>query len=174
MEASRMIGDGPEKGAPSGLGNFGHRAKGDGLIRVQDAALDAADICVLSLQRQLFHSFCWPNGRVWSTALTEANQQFGHTDAGAVWEAVLLQVEAMRTTRRSMFTFSNPQCQHCRQVLTGDERHLAYTLRALRRRQPGWAMTHALCLCEGNDPGRYLQAKAMLAGLIECAALRPL
>lgn len=95
-----------------------------------------------------------------------ASERFGNGNGMSIWRAVLAQVQLMRHARHTCFSFSNPLCTGCRQVLTADERQLAFTLKAIRQWRPDGAQTHAIILCEGGDVTPFMQATQDLARLL--------
>jgi hypothetical protein len=128
--------------------------------------LDSADLCVLAIQRHLFHSFAQPERQGWMTALVTAITAMGDDIGPRLFAAVTAQVQAMRQARGAMFVYSDPHCPHCRQSLTPDETLLATCLRTLRQGRLETAGRHALILCEGEPPTRFLDATAGVVALL--------
>ena len=135
-------------------------------MRLNRAGLELVEISVLALQRAFFQSFAIPESQSWMHGADTASERFGAKDGMSIWRAVLTQVQQMRHARQSCFSFSNPQCAVCCQMLTADERQLAFTLKAIRQGQLDWARTHAMILCEGGEVAPFIQATQDLARLL--------
>lgn len=135
-------------------------------MRLDRAGLDLVEISVLAVQRSFFQSFATPASQSWMHGADIASERFGERNGMSIWRAVLAQVQQMRLARQSCFSFSNPLCAVCRQVLTADERQLAFTLKAIRQGRSDWARTHAMILCEGGEVGPFIQATQDLAHLL--------
>jgi hypothetical protein len=129
-----------------------------GDTRIEDLGLDRFAHLTLALLRYYCQTFAAPPSQGWLQALEIATRHAGSDRAPALCYDLLAIIQALRASRRSVFTFSNPNCPCCRPIVTAEERQLLATLDALRRGHRGQAATHALLVCEGQPAERLLEA----------------
>ncbi|MEM6546285.1 MAG: hypothetical protein AAF713_00915 [Pseudomonadota bacterium] len=132
-------------------------------VSVREARLDRAEQDVLHSARLFFQTFAVPESHSWIAALQDAQRRF-HPQHGldVAWR-ILAAIQAMRTSRKSTFSFNNPCCPQCALGLSQHERQFIGVLAALRCRQRSVAETHAMLLCEGNATAPLLEAMAVLS-----------
>lgn len=135
-------------------------------ISVQNAELDQDERIVLEMMRHLFQSFAQPASQGWLNAFYVGMDHFPEDNAANITLATLAVVQNMRTSRREVFRFSNPNCRTCSKILSEDERQLIGVVAATRRGARSCAHAHALMLCEGNDTAPMLQAAVQLSHLL--------
>ena len=95
-------------------------------------------------------------------AMDVARQACGDQGAGFAMK-VFEAMKAVRTTRKSTFTFSSPTCPGCSEILTEHERRMLLALAAIRVGKIGVAQLELMMLCEGNDVGHVIEAFAAVA-----------
>jgi hypothetical protein len=162
------------------------RALRVGETRLEALGLDGFAHLTLLLLRRYCQTFAIPQSQGWLGALEVATRHSGPDRAPSLCHDLLVVIQALRASRRSVFTFSNPDCQCCRSVVTAEERQLLAMIEALRRGHGGQAATHALLVCEGQTAEGLLAAarrylarhdlpEASAAGLSDrrCAASWP-
>jgi len=117
---------------------------------LEDAGLDPFEMLTLQMLRFFFQTFACPASHSWVYAMDVARQACGE-QGGAFALKVLDAMKAVRTTRKSTFTFSSPTCPGCSEILTEHERRMMCALAAVRVGKIGVARLELLMLCEGND-----------------------
>jgi hypothetical protein len=127
---------------------------------------DSTACAVLTVQRHLCRSFAQPGTQGWMSGLIIAIESFGSGTGPALFATIAAQMQAMRQARGALFTYADPLCPGCRARMTPDEQQLTLCLRALRQGRVAAAGRHALVLCEGEPPTRFLDATAQLADLL--------
>ena len=113
---------------------------------------------VLCVMRCYFASYARPQSIGWEAGMDHAVKLFGEDKGPKVAWCCLRTVQAMRTSRRSMFHFCDPACPCCRHRLTPNEGHLMRSLQAVADGQMGQAKLASMMLCEGNPDGAFLDA----------------
>jgi hypothetical protein len=99
-----------------------------------------------------------------------ALEALGEEAGPHLFAAITAQVQAMRQARGAVFMYHDPLCPSCARVLTPDEEQLVLCLRACRTGREWDAGRHALILCEGEPPTRFLDATERLAALLPTLA----
>lgn len=130
-------------------------------------ALDAAEATVLTWARRHFKHLAAleRDQATLEGALTVTPEMLG----SALSLRVSLVVNAMRRARSSCFRYSNPDCRHCAQRLTHEERLFLQVFRACRQGRISAAHAHAMILCEGGESRGFLQYMGELARSTERA-----
>lgn len=118
---------------------------------------------MLNIARYFFDAFSRPAGHAWVEAFGEAERVFPVPFGATVGHAVLIAVNALRTSRRRTFVFERPGSMAGAFNLTDTERYFMRILHDIRRCDRASARAHALFLCEGNDASRVLAALERLA-----------
>jgi hypothetical protein len=129
-----------------------------GEARIEDLDLDRFAHLTLALLRSYCQTFAAPPSQGWLQAIEIATRHAGSDRAPSLCYDLLAVIQALRSSRRSVFTFSNPDCPCCRPIVAAEERQLLAMLEALRRGHRGQAATHALLVCEGQSAERLLEA----------------
>lgn len=127
-------------------------ARGD--IPIGELDLDPIEFAFLTASRYFCLSFAEPQQQSWVLAFLSSSNFFPAPNSAESMRCVLAIVHEMRTSRRSVFRFSNPRCEGCAGIVTHDERHLVQFVRALRQSRTSAASSSAMLLCEGNDTAR--------------------
>ncbi|QBX99990.1 hypothetical protein E2K80_03935 [Rhodophyticola sp. CCM32] len=146
-----------------GLPKAGRRTE-----RVAD--LDRFEADILSVARCFFQTFASPERQTWVQAFGMAQTLFPGLDGANLAIGVLNVVQAMRVSRSSVFTFSNPYCADCARILSDGERQLTSALYAVRLGHRSTAHIHALILTEGGETERLIYALEKLAALADISA----
>ncbi|MEM1363264.1 MAG: hypothetical protein AAGF94_16375 [Pseudomonadota bacterium] len=107
-----------------------------------------------------------PESQAWLYANSVAEYGFPRLQAPLISARALDMVQGLRVSRRSNFTFSNPFCVQCAQIVTPHERLMILCLSAYRAERADQAEAHALLLCEGNPMERFLIETQNLAALL--------
>ncbi|MEL6218873.1 MAG: hypothetical protein AAFR79_10455 [Pseudomonadota bacterium] len=136
-------------------------------VALDDAGFSTLERQCLQVMRLYFSSFAEPQASGWVGAIDYARMSFSAERAMDLAGAILDTVQAMRTSRRSVFNFSNPLCKHCAKLLAPAERHLISTVHCLRAGKSEEAGVHAMLLCEGNPSKRFLTAAGRLGHLLD-------
>ncbi len=129
----------------------------------KELGFDDTEFAVLTIMRHIFQSFADPESQSWMRAFYAALQHFPEEKATHVMVNTLSTLQAMRHTRASGFSYSNPSCARCSAILREDECRLLSVLAAFRRGMTSQAHGYALILCEGNDSTEFLRAAKHLA-----------
>lgn len=127
------------------------------------SALDDFERDVLTIARHFFEAFARPEGHAWVDAFGEAERTFPMPFGASIAHAVLIAINALRTSRRRTFLFERPGSLAAAFTLTDTERYFIRILHDIRRGDRASARAHALFLCEGNDATRVLAALERLA-----------
>ncbi|WP_425052779.1 hypothetical protein [Psychromarinibacter sp. S121] len=116
------------------------------------------EMAVLTVARHFFSSFAAPERQGWIAAFSSALASFGHGEGPNNAVSILCAVQAMRSARRSTFSYNNADCGNCARFVTGHERSFMAALRSTIQGRPEAARAHAALLCEGNDADHFLRA----------------
>ncbi|MEL6100886.1 MAG: hypothetical protein AAFR68_06170 [Pseudomonadota bacterium] len=135
--------------------------------------LDADDLGFLTAARYFCVSFAQPETSAWVYAMLSPTHFFSNGDAAEKLRRCLAVVQDMRTTRRSVFRFSNPRCADCAAIVTQDERHLLQLVQHSRAGRKSHAASSAMLLCEGYDTDGVLRAASCFADIAPAAAIVP-
>lgn len=127
------------------------------------AQLDTFEREVLNIARRFFEAFARPESHAWMDAFREAEQAFPAPFGASIAHAVLIAINELRASRRSVFQFERSGSASGARVLTDGERYFICVLHHIRRGNWASARAHALFLCEGNDASRLLAASERLA-----------
>lgn len=132
------------------------------------ASLDADDIdfAFLSAARFFFLTFAEKDQAAWVTAILGTESFFPGGNSAETMRRALAVVHEMRTSRRSMFRFSNPRCQGCSAIVTQDERYLLQMVQHARARRMSQVASSAMLLCEGNAIDRVVTAAQDFADIV--------
>jgi hypothetical protein len=133
-----------------------------------DAGFDQVETLCLTLARLFFVTFATPASQSWMRAFQEAEQALPDLDGRSIGFQVLDVLKAIRSSRRSVFMYSNPDCPGCQRIVTEHEFRLISALSALRRDQKQYAQMQLMLLCEGNPTGVALSRMAQLARALPC------
>ncbi|MCR9135669.1 MAG: hypothetical protein NXI27_06735 [Alphaproteobacteria bacterium] len=128
--------------------------------------LDACERALLDMVRHFLLAYTKHDHPHWETALELGSRYFGARNGPLTTFAVLDVIKALRTSRKTCFTFNNPRCGTCRNKLSDCERHLCRTLHFARNGERSRVRTEALILCEGFDTKALLAAVERLASLL--------
>jgi len=123
----------------------------------------SVEMSVLAITRHYFASFAAPERQGWIAAIAAALSSFGDDRGPDVAVAVLSVIQSMRRTRRSVFCFNAADCVGCSRFVTGHERLLMSTMRAVLRGRTEAAQAYATLLCEGNDTRPLIATIEVLA-----------
>ena len=129
---------------------------------IEDAGLDPFEKATLKIFMFFIQTFSCPASQSWMYAMDVARQACGDQGAGFAMK-VFEAMKAVRTTRKSTFTFSSPTCPGCSEILTEHERRMLLALAAIRVGKIGVAQLELMMLCEGNDVGHVIEAFAAVA-----------
>ena len=128
--------------------------KNEQLLR--DARFDDHELGCLDVSRLFFSTFATPDTHNWVRAIEFSEYVFDHKQ-GAVLATLLMKlIQAIRSSRTSVFVFSNPDCPGCSRILTEHERRLILAIASARRRRQERARIEMMMLCEGNDTGAVM------------------
>ncbi|MEO1025568.1 MAG: hypothetical protein AAFX07_08425 [Pseudomonadota bacterium] len=142
-----------------------HACGSKGATPIAALNADAIDFAFLTAARYFFVSFSEPNSNAWLTAILGSESFFPDAAHAETMRRALAVVHEMRTSRTSMFHFSNPRCPSCSAIVTDDERHLLQMVQFARRGQNSRMASSAMLLCEGNDAERVLAAARDFAAI---------
>lgn len=136
-----------------------------GIAAVQPelASLDGFERDVLNIARHFFEAFSRPASLAWIDAFRLAEYVFPMPFGATIGHAILIAINAMRTSRQRTFVFERPDSPLGAFTLTDTERYFMRILHDIRRGDRASARAHALFLCEGNDATRVLAAIERLA-----------
>lgn len=129
----------------------------------RDTGYDGDDFAVLQITRYLFQNLSHPKSQSWAKAIEIAGKRTDCWDGPAVLTHTFHTMRSMQRARKSTFRFSNPNCTHCSQILTAQERQFLGVIVEMRRNRLDRAKAHATLLCEGNDVSAFLAESAQLA-----------
>jgi hypothetical protein len=135
-------------------------------VRVEAMGLSTAEGYVLTVARHYFAAFAAPERQSWIAAISAALEGFGPQRGPEAVVAVLAVTQAMQRVRRSVFLFNSADCARCSRFVTGHERLLLSSLRAVATGRSEAALSFATLLCEGNDARPLVSA---LQGLAQTA-----
>lgn len=151
-----------------------HKGRKASRTTVSEAGLSAAEQTVLAALRQFCMSYAAPDSFAWEEAFETCMHAFGPKHGPRIGLAVMNSVRALRSTRKTGFSFIDPACPCCRDKLVSHEHHFMNLIQAERLQDGLTRQTSAMVLCEGEDPGPVLKAITILAGhLAEAAAPSP-
>lgn len=120
----------------------------------------------LEIMRYFFVAYTDPERHSWETAFLHAQRTLGEDHGPVIATRILALVQAMRTSRKSTFSFSSPYCACCRNHVSNSEKHMLDAVCAIERGDPVGARANALVLCEGYDTESFLEAARKLAAEI--------
>lgn len=120
-------------------------------IQCACAGLDDDEDIILTLARFHFETFAVPEFQSWMLCFDFAARHFGPNDGAVITQRLFLAIQAMRCTRRSLFSFNAPLCAACSEVLTEHERRLMAVIKSTRQKRFGAMKMELMMLCEGND-----------------------
>ncbi|WP_299739392.1 hypothetical protein [uncultured Roseobacter sp.] len=124
---------------------------------VENAGLSSSDIACLEILRFFISTFAAPRSQNWMRGYEHAEVTFGPTHGPIVASRLMAVLQAVRLSRRSIFTFSNPDCPGCARILTEHERRLVCAISVYRCGRPRPAGLQLMMLCEGNPTDAILQ-----------------
>ena len=117
----------------------------------------------LYVMRCFFVSYARPHSVDWEIGMNKAVEMFGEYKGPRVAWCCLRTVQAMRTSRRTRFSFCDPFCPCCSRRLTTNEGHLMRSLQAVSNGRAGEAKLASMMLCEGNPDTAFLDAVERLS-----------
>ena len=135
-------------------------------IPIKDLDTDQIDQAFLSASRFFFLSFAESDSSAWLTAILGSQCFFHGPGSAEIMRRALAVVHEMRTSRRSMFRFSNPRCAGCSSIVTQDERYLLQMIQAARRGESSKTASMAMLLCEGNPTDAVIGAAMGFCALV--------
>ena len=140
---------------------------------IGELGYDRNETAVLTVIRYFFQSFQHPASQSWVNAFGAAEARFAQPLAGEVTARALHMVMCMRTSRKSSFCFTNPNCTRCAARVTSNEAQFMSVLKLARHHRPEAMQAHASLLCEGNDVTAYLNAVWDVVAALDGAATDP-
>lgn len=118
-----------------------------------ELGLDPFETDLLAILRHFFAAFTRPDSQAWQTAFAMAGERWGEALGPQIAAGGLGLLQSLRKARQREFTFANPLCRGCREMVTGDEAHLMRMVQALRRDRTDLARPEVQALTEGTmDP----------------------
>ena len=127
---------------------------------------DTIDFAFLTAARFFCVSFSNGDHCAWVTAILGAESFFPGPNSSEKMRKALAVVHEMRSSRKSVFRFSNPRCTGCSAIITQDERYLLQMVQQARFGQMSKANSFAMMLCEGNATDRVLAAVTGFADIV--------
>lgn len=143
-----------------------HARHAAGDVPLTSLNTDAVDFGFLSAARYFFISFSECDASAWVMTMLSSESFFPGPDSAEKMRRSLAVVHEMRTSRRSMFRFSNPRCQGCSAIVTQDERYLLQLIQNARAGHGSQVASSAMLLCEGNSTERVIAAAYGFADLV--------
>lgn len=134
-----------------------------GKTSVLDAGLTIEETRILTTLRLFCTTYANPRHQTWELAFETSQRDFGPIHGPQIGMAVMNVMRALRSTRRTTFRFTNPACDCCSNTLSDHELHMMTLLQAERRGDGIARQTHAVILCEGEDPHMFLACMEELA-----------
>ncbi|MEP3844609.1 MAG: hypothetical protein ABJM43_04625 [Paracoccaceae bacterium] len=116
-----------------------------------DTSFDGAERQCLDIARLFFNTFALPSQQHWIRAFAFAELVFDYESGARLATLILKVLQSIRISRKSVFTFSNPDCPGCARILSEHERRLMIAISSVRRGRPEHARIELMMLCEGND-----------------------
>lgn len=135
---------------------------------------DAVDFGFLTAARYFFLSFSDSDAGAWVLAMLSSDSFFPGEDSAEKMRRSLAVVHEMRSSRRSMFRFSNPRCEGCAAIVTQDERYLLQMVQNARAGHSSRVASCAMLVCEGNATDRVIKAAYDFADLVPARLIREL
>lgn len=123
---------------------------------LSQAGFDDIERACLDIARLFFSTFSNPHSQNWMRAIEFAEYAFDHKQGATVAALIMKVIQAIRCSRTSNFTFSNPDCPGCARILTEHERRLVIAIGATRRKRRERAQVEMMMLCEGNETEQVL------------------
>lgn len=142
-----------------------HACRSQGETPLSALNADAIDFAFLTAARYFFVTFSEANSNAWLSAVLGSESFFPDACHAETMRRALAVVHEMRTTRKSVFHFSNPRCPNCSSVATDDERHLLQMVQFARKGQTSGVSSSAMLLCEGNPAERVIAAARHFAAV---------
>lgn len=133
---------------------------------LRDTVFDDQERACLDVARLFFSSFAAPNHHNWVRAFEFAEHVFDHEKGPGMAMSILKVIQAIRTSRTSVFIFSNPDCPGCARILTEHERRLVIAVACARRERFENAQLELMMLCEGNDTSPIMTWLAELSAAL--------
>jgi hypothetical protein len=127
-------------------------------LTVATSGLDPFEQAALGVLRFMASSFAHPASQHWMQAMHLSVHAWGPSRGPALCHTLLNVMNAMRSTRRPDFRFSNPACPVCREQLTQHERHLIVSIHHARRGERTALNATAAMLCCGTDAEPFIAA----------------
>lgn len=127
---------------------------------------DQIDFAFLTAARFFCVAFSENDHSAWVTALLGAESFFPGQEPSETMRRSLAVVQEMRTSRRSVFRYSNPRCQGCSPIVTQDERYLLQMIQYARAGRRSKVTSSAMLLCEGNAINRVVIAAEGFADIV--------
>lgn len=140
---------------------------------LSDTGFDIEERMCLDIARLFFSTFAAPQSQNWMRAFEYAEHVFDHGVGPTMAPLILKVIQSIRTSRTSVFTFSNPDCSGCARILTEHERRLMTAITSARYGRTERAHIEMMMLCEGNDTTVVMQWLSQLADALPtpCAPL---
>ena len=135
-------------------------------IYVNSAGLDQTEVELLEIARFYLQTHAVDYSQSWILGLKASEKYFGIEGGARVGVRLLLALQEMRFSRRSVFSFNAPQCLGCSKYLSEHERRLITSIAAFRRGKFGLARAEIMMLCEGHDTSSTLSALSELVILL--------
>ncbi|WP_417691487.1 hypothetical protein [Roseibium sp.] len=132
-------------------------------VPVQAVGLNPDELKVLETLRLFCIAYADPASMAWEQAFETCTREFGPTCGPRIGMATMKVMSALRISRRTTYSFTNPACSCCRHTLSDHELQMMSLLKAQRRGDGLARQTHAVILCEGQRPERFLASMESLA-----------
>lgn len=125
------------------------RAAGDVPLDTLDA--DAVSVNFLHAARYFFVALAERQPDALIMAVLASDSFFRCANGAEQMRLALAVCHEMRTSRRSVFRFSNPRCPCCAAIVTQDERYLMQLVQYAQEQNRSKVASTAMLLCEGNS-----------------------
>jgi len=135
-------------------------------VSLNSLGADGVEFAFLTAARFFFTSFSGQDPSEWVTAILGTENFFPGPYSAEKMRRTLAVVHEMRTSRRSVFSYSNPRCPRCSNMATQDERHLLQMIQYARQGRHSMMVSSAMLLCEGQDTDRLIAAAKGFAELL--------
>ncbi|MEM9247734.1 MAG: hypothetical protein AAGB05_03445 [Pseudomonadota bacterium] len=134
-----------------------------GARRRNDMDLDGFETSVLTVSRHIFETMERPESQCWMSAFWYAEQAFPPPFGATIAHALVIAIDALRTTRLRPFVYLRTSDPLANASITAEERYLVLALRGVRRGDLATARLNGLLLCDGSDATALLAALERLA-----------
>ncbi|MEL6207479.1 MAG: hypothetical protein AAFR47_19525 [Pseudomonadota bacterium] len=129
----------------------------------RDLDLDSFETSVLTVSRHVFETLERPEDQCWMSAFWHAEQAFPPPFGATIAHALVIAINASRTSRRRSFSYLRVSDPLADVSITDEERYYVMALRGIREGDNSCARLNALFLCEGHSADALLAALERLA-----------